>query len=200
MPADAMLAIRAPLSQSLPAAIRRLDTMNAHHLRLVSPLSPTECVARLNGSIDIEPSEISMSPSLHGTHDFIGLVKDDALRLRRRLPYSSLFQPRLEATITAHGGGAMIEGAVAMSGAGRTFVGVWWALAGFISSVTCLGAVLLTLRRRGTHWGVVPGLAAPFVVILAGGMVAMFSRRRLRAEAELITGFVRETLNAIDAP
>ena len=167
--------------------------MNAHPLRLVSALSPAECIAKLNAAIDIEPSEIWMKPTLNGTHEVIGAVKGDAVWLRRRIPYSSVFQPRLEATISAHEGGTLIEGAVSMHKAGRVFMLAFLFATGAVCGIIFTGAAPALLRGH-THGGAWFGIMLPMLTVLAAAKAVPLRQRRLQTESEFIDRFLRQPL------
>ncbi|MBL8300654.1 MAG: hypothetical protein JNN30_20130 [Rhodanobacteraceae bacterium] len=67
------------------------------------------------------PAELTLNKAVSGAQAVIDVLEGYKLQIRRRIPYCSLFQPTLRATLQADGDGARVDGCVD-HGSGRQFL------------------------------------------------------------------------------
>lgn len=161
-------------------------------LELQSPLSPEECIQRLSAAI--EP-ERWLGPL--GIRPVVGRICGESIRLRKRLLGRSSFQLLLTATMKPWGGGTAIRGEIAEHPFTRAFVPIWFGIL-TLMSVFLYGWVLVStftdlVPAGHGDWQVFLG---PPIGFFMGYSVVRSGRSSARGEAQFLTDFMRETLDA----
>lgn len=172
--------------------------MKTCDLKLHTPLAKDEVIGRLRDHMDHEPpGERSLKTSFNGTHEVIGWIQDDELQLRRRIPYSSLFQPLLSASLHSSGAGTVIEGVVAMRKGAHIFYQCWFIAV--TALVTVIFAATLLKFIQGTAVpGTWTGFLVPFLLMIIWAGYRRYSRRVVTRDAEFITSHLKRTLGIAD--
>lgn len=167
-------------------------------LNIRTTLSLDEARERLNASIDHEkPDELTITTAVKGTHEVIGWLKDNQLHIRRRILYSSLFQPALSARLIQEAAGTVIDGTIAMQKGARTFYLVWFiALSALVAVI--FFATLMNFIQGTAIPGTWTGFLVPIVPLIFWAGYRRYSRRVIKRESEFITQFIRRTLSISD--
>jgi hypothetical protein len=172
------------------------DTLNPNRVKLVSPLTPAECVARLTAAVDLERA-FSPGAAWFGSKPVIGRVTETSLRLRKRTGYRNSFQNYLTATMRAEAGGTSISGHVGMNPFVRAFMFVWFGFlvlfggAIFISSIA--SAFGVSHARHKNEW---MGIAFFPIMLVFGFLLVRFGRYLARNEERFLTEFLIRALDA----
>jgi hypothetical protein len=159
---------------------------------LASPLPPGACLARLAAAAD-RPWSSS------GGGSVVGRVSGDRFIGRRRISYRNSFQPRVVAHLQAQGGGTLVHCRFGTHPAVVVFTVAW---VGIVSTV----AVGPLAYLAGTVFRGQPLDADWAVDLIPAGMavfgIALFLAGRLigRGDRAVLLAFLRETLDARDAP
>lgn len=170
--------------------------MNSFPITLRSPLSADECLARLRPAMDHEsPGEMTLKEVLRGSCDVIGHIDGNRIELRRRIPYSSLFQPVFTATLSEDDGGTIIEGEMAIGDPGHSFARWAGIIASLVGGVVFIGA-LVKFSLGDALPSTWIGLAFPAGLALVVGSSRFATRRRLRHDADFLT---RHLIRILDA-
>lgn len=168
--------------------------MKPQHLKLQTALAKEEALTRLRESMDHEtPGELTLKKAIHGTLEVIGWLQGNTLWLRRRSPYSSMFQPVLIASINGGSTGTVIEGDVAIQGAARGFY-LWYALGvGLIGGIIFLAALIKIIQGHALPQTWI-GLAVPALLALGAMVFRAVTLRMLRRDADFLTAHLQQTL------
>jgi hypothetical protein len=162
-------------------------------VRLVTRLTPDECVARLQPLVGRRSGFLSLAGRL-GTHPVLGEVRASHLRLRKRLPYVNSWQTVLTARLRPHGGGTLISGKASVSPLVRALEIFWFGSVVAIGLFTLwISASPIVRRQPGGWWVVVFG---PWVLLALGIGLAHYGRRLARGEARFLEQLLSETLEA----
>ncbi len=174
--------------------------MKTCDLKLHTPLARAEVIDRLRGHMDHEPpGERGLKKSFNGTREVIGWLHDNELQLRRRIPYSSLFQPLLCASLHDSGAGTVIEGTVAMGKGADTYYRCWFIAVSAL--VTVIFAATLLKFLQGTALpGTWTGFFVPFLLMILWAGYRRYSRRVVDRDAAFITSHLKRTLSISDPP
>ena len=78
-----------PLESSTP---KSLQIGKSEQVKLFSPLTPAECVSKLEAAIDYEGFMLLSFASIFGSKPVIGRVTESSIRLRKRIYYRNSFQ------------------------------------------------------------------------------------------------------------
>ena len=172
--------------------------MKTHTLQLRTTLSLDETIERLRASIDHEkPDELTITSAVKGTHEVIGWLKDNQLHIRRRILYSSLFQPALSARLIQEEAGTVIEGTIAMQKGARTFYLVWFIALSALVAVIFFATLMKFIQETAAH-GTWTGFLLPILPLILLAGYRRYSRRVIKRESEFITQFIRRTLSISD--
>lgn len=170
--------------------------MRTFHFEFRSLLTMADCLQRLRENIDHqEPRDYTLRKVLHGDHEIIGFVDGDKAELRRRIAYSSLFQPVASAQLRSTASQTIITTDVQINSFGRRFMWLWAMAVTFVSLVMLLGVALSWSRGTASAQTWLGVFVPPFLLIGVAALQAV-SRRMLRVDAEFLESFLRKTLDA----
>lgn len=163
--------------------------VDASVLHLVSPLPLEECCRRLQAAMD--------SPwVLFGSRPVIGSIAKGRLQASKRIQGRNSFQTRLTAELTAEGDRTLIRCQFGMHPFVRAFMALWLGGA-VVTGLGWAGVSLVTLLTTSSdaHAGTWFGLLAPIGPLMFGWGLLWLGRYMARSERDVLTAFVRDTLN-----
>ena len=173
-------------------------------IEIHSPLSPQDCLRRVQASFDAplepRPATASLGQSQHpGSRSFLaGTVEGDGFRVgfygwtpaaaSRALP-DRAGRPIFAGRVEADGGGSVLIGGLDLRSR-RNFYALWFGLVGFLFVV--FDVSMLANLSRGASVAV-PGMMSLFLGL--GGLVFLRAERRMqRADATHIAGALNEAV------
>lgn len=141
----------------------------------------TQCVAKLRESPEV-----------------VGTIETTHLCLRRKVPYSSLFQPTLIATLAADRSGTRIEGNVQFNGGGEIVFRIISIACAFVAAVILIVTVIRLVRGEGQQdaW---MGLFIPLAVGLGVWAYRAVMRRYLVSETDYLSRYLSSVLETSPA-
>jgi hypothetical protein len=160
-------------------------------LELISPLSPTECAARIAAAIETWRSDGLVSERVGGS------VCGGSFRLWKRIGYQNICQTILSGTLQSRGTGTMIRGWFGMSTLVLVGMACWF---GFI----LFGGAIVVLVMWRTLWfesvqvegNVWVGFAFILGMLAFGIGLIWFGRYLARGEAAFLRHFLLDVLKA----
>jgi len=168
----------------------------SRRIDLVSPLTLAECVSRVSAALSAPRSSGPHAERFHSTQ-VVGRVTPSSLRLRVRIGYKNSFQSVLIAKLSQESRGTAISGDIRMYWFVRVFLLLWF------SGVILIGGTIFVVTARdllvgaaatGPRWS---GLLLPWIMLSGGLGVVWFGRHLARTEGDLLTAFLRKTLDAV---
>jgi hypothetical protein len=156
-------------------------------VKLVSPLTPDECVARLRAATDRDGLL-----SWFGSRPVVGRVSEGSVRLRKRIGYRNSFQTILTGSLEGCGGATLFHGRPGMSPLVTGFMAVWLGLTLLIGGVFVAALIAGRVGLLGT---VIP----PLMLAFGAGLV-WFGRWLARGEEAFLVAFVAQVIGASLAP
>ena len=172
--------------------------MNSNRLELLSPLSPTECAARISSTASSGSSWFGSRRDPSTSEPIIGRVTGSSLWLRRRIAYNNSFQIFFRGELRAEGGGTRIIGTFAMSGFVQVFMSVW------LVGVVLLGGIIFVATLASFAPGssvhvhgdnLYMGLIIPPVMFCGGVGMLLLGRFLARNEPRIITESLARVVN-----
>ncbi len=169
--------------------------MNTCHLKLHTLFSRDEVIARLRDSMDHEsPNELTLKSAFRGTHEVIGSLQDNKLQLRRRIPYSSLFQPVLHAELSQEGQATVIDGTVTLGRGATAFYLTWLIALGMVVSVIFVATLVKFIQGTALP-GSWTGFCVPVLVVIFRTGHRWYSGRVVDRDAAFLAAHLRQQLN-----
>ena len=156
-------------------------------LELVSPLPLVECQRLLNLGLQ-------RSTAVEGS------VKGTRLRARKRIFYRNSFQIRLSASLIEEGSHTRIICRFGMHPVVIAFLVFWFGVLLFIGGGGIIAGVVELISGLHSEARDLVGSLIPAMMLMFGVMMLLVGRYLAAGDRRTLTGFVRETLNALPSP
>ena len=156
-------------------------------LELVSPLPLVECQRLLNLGLQ-------RSTAVEGS------VKGTRLRARKRIFYRNSFQIRLSASLIEEGSHTRIICRFGMHPVVIAFLVFWFGALLFIGGGGIGAGVFELMSGLHSEARDLVGSLIPAMMLMFGVMMLLVGRYLAAGDRRTLTGFVRETLNALPSP
>jgi hypothetical protein len=156
-------------------------------LELVSPLPLVECQRLLNLGLQ-------RSTAVEGS------VKGTRLRARKRIFYRNSFQIRLSASLIEEGSHTRIICRFGMHPVVIAFLVFWFGALLFIGGGGISAGVFELMSGLHSEARDLVGSLIPAMMLMFGVMMLLVGRYLAAGDRRTLTGFVRETLNALPSP
>jgi len=156
-------------------------------LELVSPLPLVECQRLLNLGLQ-------RSTAVEGS------VKGTRLRARKRIFYRNSFQIQLSASLIEEGSHTRIICRFGMHPVVIAFLVFWFGALLFIGGGGISAGVFELMSGLHSEARDLVGSLIPAMMLMFGVMMLLVGRYLAAGDRRTLTGFVRETLNALPSP
>lgn len=167
------------------------------HIRLLTSLSPEQCLARLTAAGDIATCILPSGGTLFGSKPVVGRASTQAIRLSKRINYQNSFQTHVAASMRVTADGTAIEGVLGMHPSVHVFLGVWFGFVLLIGSLVFFSSVSAVINgveaSRQDAW---LGILIPPLLFGFGVVLLRVGQRLARDEARFLTEFLLRTLDA----
>jgi hypothetical protein len=171
-----------------------------HFTALHTDFDATECLRRLNESIDVEQRTIFSFSGYKGSKPVLGRIDGYQFYLRKRRYWRNDFAPQFYGDLVVQERGTVVEGYFDLTPWTRKFMRIW--LGGVIllgAPIFILSVVDLIHGSRGTNPAV--GLLVPIGLVSFGTLLPKFGLLIGNSEEKFIVEFLQRALVArIAAP